>query len=505
VKKAEFRGISILATIGLLVLLSFLSSTSLASTAPSPVISGNGIVQYTPTPPPAQTQYSYIISISGSDYQILNGATRALIYRSTSSSQVFNYLLGSSGIASAGSTTYVEAGAYAVDATWNIYKANVHVVFDSNAVLTLAALPGGQYFLQSYDNSILNLRANGIVITGGVFDGNGLNQYPISPTTYIPENPDWSISDGINILGSNCLVEYATVHNVRHFGIVVIAGYSNSGAANCKVYDVGANGIMAAWTNNNNCYFTNNEIYRCGDVGICSYSIDTKITGNNIHDIGPPSISGAPMYGYNNAGWAISIEGGTGSGGGNYEIVAKNTMTNCVVGVCIQGSGTMSYILVSGNTIDTCQQSGIQLGAWNVNPATNCIVDFNSLANCHERGILVGSWGSNTNVYGNTYSNCTVNFQNDGSGTITTQPSVVAVTVTSSPTGVGFVTANGVAGYAGSYSTSPYTFYAAVGNSVTLVANNVSGYTFVNWSDGGAQSHTISVLSSDQTYTATYS
>ena len=81
-------------------------------------------------------------------------------------------------------------------------------------------------------------------------------------------------------------------------------------------------------------------------------------------------------------------------------------------------------------------------------------------------GINLDSTCTDNTVYGNTYSGCGTNFVNGGSGTITSAPSVVAVTVTSSPTGVGFVTANGSAGYAGSYSTSPYIFYDTVGNSV---------------------------------------
>jgi hypothetical protein len=38
-----------------------------------------------------------------------------------------------------------------------------------------------------------------------------------------------------------------------------------------------------------------------------------------------------------------------------------------------------------------------------------------------------------------------------------------------------------------------------------LTANTVLGYSFIGWSDGGAQSHIITVSASYQTYTATYS
>ena len=111
-------------------------------------------------------------------------------------------------------------------------------------------------------------------------------------------------------------------------------------------------------------------------------------------------------------------------------------------------------------------------------------------------GVYLDQTATGTNVFGNTFSNNANNFVNDGYGTITSAPSVVAVTVTSNPSGAGFVIANGKAGYAGSYSTTPYTFYATVGSSVTLTANTVNGYTFQGWSDSGAQTHTITVPSS---------
>jgi len=80
----------------------------------------------------------------------------------------------------------------------------------------------------------------------------------------------------------------------------------------------------------------------------------------------------------------------------------------------------------------------------------------------------------------------------------------VQITVTSSPTGSGFVTVDG------SPITTPHTFTWIQGSTHTLAANSpASGgtgiqYVWVSWSDGGAQSHTITVPSSPTTYTANF-
>jgi parallel beta-helix repeat protein len=496
-KKAEFCGTGILAIIGLLVSLSFLNSTSLALTTSSTLFRSNGAVQPTPT------QYSYIISVSGSNYQILNGATKAVLHQGTSSSQVFNYLLGSSGIATNGNTVYVESGAYSVDATWKIYKSDVKVTFASGAVLTSISfsnvvspysgtLGGGQPVLWIY--------ANNVVISGVTIDGNGLNQYP-SVGTYITGA---NFNDGIHVSGDNCLIQYSTVYNCRCFGIMTSYNVAADrvGVMNCLVYDCGANGISASpgTATATNCYFINNEVYGCGDVGIDSYGYDTVITGNNVHDCG----ASAPMDGYNNAGWGIGLENGGGSGNGRYIFIAGNTVSNTYSGIVVTSSrsGDINNVLISGNTLNSAGWAAIQI--WD---SSYDIIEFNSISNSQNGIYLDVNGGSSTGntVFGNTYSGCSNSFLNRGTGTITTQPSIVAVTVTSSPNGVGFVTANGVAGYAGSYSTSPYIFYDTVGNSVTLAANTVSGHSFVSWSDGGAQSHTIAVPSSDRTYAAAYS
>ncbi len=80
----------------------------------------------------------------------------------------------------------------------------------------------------------------------------------------------------------------------------------------------------------------------------------------------------------------------------------------------------------------------------------------------------------------------------------------IPITVTSNPTGSGYVTAD-----AGAV-TTPQTFSWLIGSTHTLAANSPVGcgsgcqYVFQNWSDGGAQSHTITVSASITTYTANF-
>jgi hypothetical protein len=448
----------------------------------------------------ANAQYSYVITISGSNYQVLNGITRAVLYQSTSSSQTVSYLLGSSGVASSGDSVYVESGAYTVDASWFIRRNDIQVFFSPQAVLTPRSFAnenspytgtwgGGQPVLWIY--------GNGVVISGVTIDGNWLNQYP-SPSTYIT-GPNFN--GGINVAGNDCVIEYSTICNIRCYGIWTTWNFNvkNLLVKNCLIYNVSANGVslgVGQYTSTTG-YIINCEFHHCGDCAIDLSGDNGIVTGNYIHDIG----SIVP-HGYVDSGWAVCIEFGHGTGNGTYEFVADNTITNTIVGVAIQGVGTFHDILVSGNTVDTASQTGIQIGLFGA--ATNNIIEYNTLRNCVQHSIYIQTLASNTNVYGNTYNNCG-SYYNAGSGTTTTQPSVVAVKVTSNPTREGLVTANGSYGYGGANSTSPYTFYVTVGSSVALVANDVSGFTFSNWSDGGTQSHTIIVQSSYQTYTANYS
>ena len=95
------------------------------------------------------------------------------------------------------------------------------------------------------------------------------------------------------------------------------------------------------------------------------------------------------------------------------------------------------------------------------------------------------------------------NYQGSASGTFLIQSAGVSITVATSPSGLG-ITVDGT-GY-----TAPQTFNWIPGSSHTLAVSSpqagTSGtrYPFAAWSDGGAQSHSITVPSSPATYTASF-
>jgi hypothetical protein len=80
----------------------------------------------------------------------------------------------------------------------------------------------------------------------------------------------------------------------------------------------------------------------------------------------------------------------------------------------------------------------------------------------------------------------------------------VSVTITSSPSGSGFVTVDGTP------RATPYVVTWTVGDSHTIAAVSPVGcgtgcqYVWRSWSDGGSQTHTITTPSSATTYTATF-
>lgn len=268
-----------------------------------------------PYVPPQSGNYTWIFDKSGSNYEIKYGNGTSL-YNNTNSATSWNHLLGSGGIASTSDSIHVLSGAYAVPSSWNIYIASVQVTFDSGAIMTLANGVNTQ--------PMMAIHANGVIIYGGVFDGNAANQTPAAHTL-ITANYWTGETNGILIYGSNCLIEYATVHDCRCCGIVAMSPSGDSlGVMNCTVYNIGANGIMAGWTDTNLCYFINNKVSYCGDVGIDSYGWDTKIVGNIIWETDYYDI---PYYGAVNSGWGISVEG-TGGSTGNYLLIANNRITD---------------------------------------------------------------------------------------------------------------------------------------------------------------------------------
>jgi parallel beta-helix repeat protein len=433
------------------------------------------------------------MDVSGSNYQILNSAS-SVIYTSTSSSTAFNYLLGPSGIAPAGSTINVEAGAYTVDSTWNININSITVTFQTGTTLTATNA-------HNAGNDGIAINANNDIITGLTFNGNGLNQYP-TPTTTLSSNTYDQMYNGISTHGANnALIENSTIYNWRCFGICIYDG-NNNGVVGCTIYDIGAN-CLSDGIPCTNTYFVNNILYGCSDVGISFQGTNGIATGNTLNQMN--AATAPPMHGFQQSYWGIGFESASGgTGNGNYALVAGNTITNTGYAITLEGAGPQNYVIVSGNTIATSAMAIVLA----TNPSNYNIVEFNTITTSSVP-IYIASGCTQNTIYGNTYDGSAIGkgsgyISDSGTSTTYTAPTIVTITVTSTPTGTDYVTANGNAGYAGTNSNTPYTFYTTIGTTITLTANNPPGQTFTKWSDGGAQTHTITTPNTDTTYTATY-
>jgi hypothetical protein len=108
---------------------------------------------------------------------------------------------------------------------------------------------------------------------------------------------------------------------------------------------------------------------------------------------------------------------------------------------------------------------------------------------------------------GATYKFLTVAWNTEGQGTIVSDQLTIStpqITITSSPTGSGFVMVDGFPVI------TPQVFTWTQGSTHTLTANSpVSGgtgvqFVWISWSDSGAQSHTITTPWSATTYTAIF-
>jgi hypothetical protein len=120
-------------------------------------------------------------------------------------------------------------------------------------------------------------------------------------------------------------------------------------------------------------------------------------------------------------------------------------------------------------------------------------------------GYAFSSWsGSGSGSYSGSSNPASVTMNAPITETANFQAATVSITITSSPTGSGFVKVDGNA------ITTPQTFTWAIGSSHTLEAlSPVSGgsgtqYVWIAWSDGGAQSHSYTTPSSSQTVTANF-
>jgi parallel beta-helix repeat protein len=337
------------------------------------------------------TPYTFVMHVSGSTYQVLNSDS-SVIKSSNSSSEVFNYLLGSSGVATRWSSVFVEEGNYLVDSTWFIYVSDITVNFASQSTLTLANDVNSPviYLINCYNCTINNVSIDGKAANQAIGDNNSPN----------PVN-------GILLQDcTRCVVNRAIITNARMFGVAIEGGSSN-GVIDSILTNCGWNGIQLGSGGETGLYAVNNEISHSSDVGITSWGYNVEITGNYIHDMDGTT-------GFNSAHWGVALESGGGNGAGNYCFIAKNNIIDTDVGVIVSssGNGNINYVIISGNRITNSRTYGIEIVNSNYNT-----IEFNTITNTGGEGISLDSTVHDTNVYGNTYSGCTNNFTNSGFGT----------------------------------------------------------------------------------------
>ena len=402
------------------------SPTATPTPTPTPTTTPTPTQTPNPTPTPTPTgSYSYSMDISGSNYQILNSAS-TVIYTSTSSSTAFNHMTN---LLTSGNTVYIAAGAYSVTASWGDGSIMTWANGVSNITFTFA--PGAVLTAANNLNApvLMFYGCNNIVVNGITINGNGANQNP--------ENGILSSPQGIVAVdSSNVLVENSVIYNSRVFGITFASdsatttAYTNDGVTGCTIYcNYGSGSESDGWNgiqlgNNNYCtkfYAENNNIYGWSDVGISAIGLNWIVTENNIHDMNGNSQD--PGNG-GDAKWGIADEGGGGSSSSSYAQITQNTISNCGSGVAIDNGASLPYVLISGNTLTNCNIGGGSGGSiYLVSTASYCIVESNSITGPSNPGInIMGA--SNTDVYGNTYSNCTTNYTNSGTGTTTTKPPI---------------------------------------------------------------------------------
>ncbi|MGC8812106.1 MAG: InlB B-repeat-containing protein [Candidatus Aenigmatarchaeota archaeon] len=122
---------------------------------------------------------------------------------------------------------------------------------------------------------------------------------------------------------------------------------------------------------------------------------------------------------------------------------------------------------------------------------------------CYRSNAGAWVWGSSAE---SKETACNDGYDNDCDGNVDSKDPdcPVSITVTSNPNGSSFVSVDSVP------ITTPQTYAWQVGSTHTLSANSpvttqpALRFIFSSWSDGGAQTHTITVPSTSTTYTANY-
>jgi parallel beta-helix repeat protein len=335
-------------------------------------LSLSGVIQQTQT-----GTYTFVISVSGSNYQMKNGATQQIVFQSTNAAQVANAAIGN---LTANQKILFMTGTYTLTSSIEINnKDNGSLVFQPGAKLFVAN-GMGKSAIFIHDGS------DNWVIDGVEIDGNVANQ----------ALGGWSPPDGIAVYNhcSNILVEGATINNVRMYGFVAWEDVTNSGIINSKVTNCGWNGIQLGADSNNehNLYAINNEVAFISDVGITNFGVGNLVQGNYIHDM-------TGTTGYINSQWGIGVEGGHG------HTITGNTIVNAPRAMWIQHTDGVGSNIITNNTITTCG-FGIATVSPNNTISNNTISGFDMYGWGQQAIVVDGGYGgANYNkVLNNTIS-----------------------------------------------------------------------------------------------------
>ena len=239
--------------------------------------------------------------------------------------------------------------------------------------------------------------------------------------------------------------------------------------------------------------------------------VESPQQSRNINELCPIKLTasiGSPQTENGTAGGSPKVQSGTGTFY-NSSSVWQHHWSQFISGTT--GAGIM-FTDYANKMLYAFDTSTSNTGALKVNgtaktiqllPVTRSSVSFSSAKDVIWYGAVV-TFNGTTPIYNNsTKSGLWITVEDPPKLTVITN-NLVSITVTSGPSGSGYVKVDGNA------ITTPYTFAWTTGSNHTLQAiSPVSGgtgtqYVYTGWSDGGAQTHTYTVPGSSTTVTANY-
>jgi len=367
----------VLAVISIIIVLSAFSinATKGASLQSNATFALNGIIQQTST-----GTYTYIVSVSGSNYQIKNGATQQIAYQSTNAAQIINTAIIN---LTANQKMYFTTGTYTLTTSIEIAnKDNGALVFQPGAKLFVAN-GMGKSAIFIHDGS------DNWIIDGIEIDGNAANQ----------NIGGWSPPNGIAIYNdcSNITTINANIHDCWMYGWVAwenvrACGIRDSVLTNCNWNCIELGASVLPTTIENGLYAINNTCTNSGDVGITTYGIGNTIQGNRIYNM-------TGIHGSCNSQWAIGVEGGHG------HLISDNIIVTATRGMSIEQTDGLGSNMITGNTITTCG-FGIVVVSPNNTIINNTISNFDMYGWSQQAIAIEGSYGgaNNNKVLNNSIS-----------------------------------------------------------------------------------------------------